>query len=162
MVVDKIENLSRYLPDRYKDKVAQWVKNVNRDTAEGSYEIIGKDIYAKVLSYYTKEETQCKIEAHNEYVDIQATIVGIEGIQVYNRKKLNVDEPYSIEKDVEFYKKNMEPYAKIHVAESYFAMLFPDEAHQPEISPDNKNALIKKVVIKVKNHLFVEENTDHI
>lgn len=154
MIVDKLENLERYIPKQYKKEILQWVGNVHQDMPEGIYTIAGEDVYAKVLSYRTKLEESCKIEAHGRYVDIQSTICGVEGINVYRRELQERESEYDNEKDVLFYKRNQEPYLRVKVKEGYFAMLFSHEAHQPEISFDGECSEIKKFVIKIKEQLY--------
>ena len=134
MVTDDIKNIGSYLPERYKANIMEWIKTVNKDILPGDYEIAGKDVYARVLSYATKPVESCRIEAHNRYVDIQSTISGLEGIQVYHRELLESEESYREETDVEFYLPSCEPFARLNIEERKFAMLFSYEAHQPEIS----------------------------
>ncbi len=154
MITDSIQNLDKYLPANYRTKIRKWLDSVNYNTPIGEYEIIKDFIFARILSYHTKPENQCRIEAHNQYIDIQSTITGEEGIQVYDRKKLAVEEPYIADKDIEFYQQTDMPYARVAVKEKYFIMLFPYEAHQPEISFDGKCPQIKKLVIKIREDLY--------
>lgn len=154
MVTDDIKNIGRYLPERYRADIMAWIKTVNKDTPTGDYEIAGKDVYARVLSYTTKPIESCRIEAHNRYVDIQSTISGLEGIQVYHRELLELEERYSEETDVEFYLPSCEPFARLNIEEGKFAMLFSYEAHQPEISYSRVCLQIKKFVIKIREELY--------
>ncbi len=154
MVTDSIKNIGPYVPDKYRDQILKWVENVGKDLTEGEYEIAGEDVFARVLSYHTKEEKNCRIEAHNRYVDIQSTIIGEEGIQVYHRELLETEEDYDSKKDVAFFKRSCEPFASLNIEEGKFAMLFSYEAHQPEISYSGECPQIKKFVIKIKEDLY--------
>ena len=154
MIIDTIENLEKYLPEKYRCKIMQWLESVTPEISDGEYEIEGDNVIARVFSYHTKPEKDCRIEAHNRYVDIQSTIQKEEGIQVYRRNALKVEEAYSEEKDVLFFERTEEPIAKLSVKEGMFAMLFPHEAHQPEISYSEECPKIRKFVIKIKEELY--------
>lgn len=155
MVTDSLKNLGMYLPDQCKDKVIQWIEqNITKEIPVGEYPIDGEKIFARVFSYRTKNVKECKIEAHNNYVDIQSVISGEEGIQVYHRELLVSSEKYEKEKDVEFFQPSSQPFSGVNVKEGCFAMLFPWEAHQPEISFNGTCPVIKKFVIKIKENLY--------
>lgn len=154
MITGRLEKLGRYVPAKYKTEILQWVESVNKDMKEGNYLIAGEEVYARVLSYRTKKETDCKIEAHDRYIDIQSVICGTEGIQVYEREALETEQAYDPQRDVTFYKKGQRPYLGVNVEEGCFAMLFPEEAHQPEISFQEDYPEIKKFVIKIKEELY--------
>ena len=155
MVFDSIKRIGRYLPEKYCDRIISWInENISSELAEGEYAIAGEDVFVRVLSYKTKKEEECRIEAHNRYVDIQSTISGEEGIQIYKREMLETEYAYSEKKDVVFFRKTADPSAKINVTEGTFAMLFPDEAHQPEISFNGECPFIKKFVIKIREELY--------
>lgn len=154
MVMERLDRLEKYVPACVRKNIMQWVGTVDRNIPDGIYEIAGKDVYARVLSYCTKSEEDCRIEAHDKYVDIQSTIVGAEGIQIYDRAQMREETPYDEEKDVSFMVKKGEPYARVNVAEACFVLLFPHEAHQPEISFDGKKMQIRKFVIKIREALY--------
>lgn len=154
MITDKLEKLYRYLPDKYREKIREWINKVDKDIPEGRYEICGEEVYAKVLSYQTKKRTECRIEAHKRYIDIQSTICGTEGILVYEKEKLQIEDTYKKEDDEAFYYPSEKPVAGIDVHEKCFVMLFPNEAHQPEISFDESCPTIKKFVVKIREDLY--------
>jgi len=123
------------------------------NTPDGYYPINGNKIFARVASYPTLRKDECKVEAHNNYIDIQVTLVGAEGIDVFDRQRMDISEPYNAENDIVFFSAvNKTPYASIINYPGYFTMLFPEEAHRPMQKPDNCDAEepIKKVVIKVE------------
>ena len=83
MIYDRIEKLHEYLDlADYKLIRASFLKRINSDMEERIYPIDGDRIYARVMSYDTKEPSDCKLEAHDKYIDIQCTIIGAEGIDV--------------------------------------------------------------------------------
>lgn len=150
MVYAKVEELYKYLqPDIWK-KVEMFLENVNENTPEGRYSIIEEEVFARVMSYSTKSAEECKIEAHNKYIDIQATIIGAEGISIYDRKKMCENSVYNMEKDVIFYE-SKDAIVNAHTANvpGYFTMLYPEDAHRPQ-EKIRGIEWVKKYVIKVK------------
>lgn len=154
MIQDKIIYLKEYFSEKQYEKIEKFLSILDVDMEEKKYEIDGDNIFAKVMSYQTSASEQCKIEAHNEYIDIQATLVGCEGIDIYERNKLSVLETYSSQNDIEFFQSTEEPYISVSNNVGYFSLIFPEEAHKPQISVDGKCSVIKKFVIKVKKELM--------
>lgn len=151
MVMDKIENLYKYIPNQYIEGVEKFLDIISEDMEEKTYEIYGKQVYAKVMSYFTQKKECCKIEAHNQYVDIQATITGAEGIDIYIRDDLKEQMCYNQEDDVTFYDEgNSQPYVCNKNIPGYFSMIFPGEAHRPQEQVEGCGDFVKKLVIKMK------------
>ncbi len=146
MIIDKLENLSMYriVPDH----VVDFVKNLKSDIKTGRYELIDKD-YANVETYTTKSITDGKFEAHNNYIDIQILLDGKERIYYTSTSSVSVDTPYNPEKDIKFYSDRIEKFDFVTLDGTNFAMIFPHEAHAPQVSIDSKTE-VKKVVVKVK------------
>ena len=71
--------------------------------ADGDYPIVGQDLFARVQSYQTRPREQCRWEAHRHYADIQYMIEGAERMGVARISAMMVQEPFSREKDVEFF-----------------------------------------------------------
>lgn len=150
MTIDKIENLEKYIPEKYREKVSQYMKTVTSKIPEGTYEIEGQYVFARVMSYSTKPDSKCRIEAHNQYIDIQMTLIGAEGITLYERSKLELVEKRETE-DVEFFKEDKRyKYASNHNIPGFFTMIFPEEAHRPQEMIEGFDAYVKKIVIKIK------------
>ena len=132
-----------------RSNITAFLQQVSPDMEEKRYEIDGDRIYARVMRYNTSLRENCKIEAHNKYIDIQSSIIGCEGIDIFNREILVAVDEYNAQKDVIHYNKDTEPYISIKNLPGYFSMIFPNEAHQPQISVDRKCDLVKKFVIKI-------------
>lgn len=149
MVYAKITDLSKYLDKDVYQQVESFLKQVSEDLPDGEYPIKGDSVYARVMSYSTSLPKECKIEAHDKYIDIQATIVGAEGISVYERDRLREKIPYDAEKDVVFFETEG-ALANAHTENvpGFFTMLYPEEAHRPQERVRNVDR-VKKFVIKV-------------
>ena len=149
MVYAKIADLSKYLDKDIYKQLETFLKQVSENMPDGEYPIKGDSVYARVMSYSTSSPEECKIEAHDQYIDIQATIVGAEGISVYERDSLREKIPYDTEKDVVFFEtEEALPNAHTENVPGYFTMLYPEEAHRPQERVRNVDK-VKKYVIKV-------------
>ena len=152
MIIDKMDKLESYLPEAIRKDVIAFVSGLTVDTPDGEYKIIGDSVFAKVISCSLKAADACKIEAHDYYIDIQSVVMGEERIDVFERAGLSEDAPYNEAKDVIFYK----PGSLLHsltVKEKYFMVLFPHEAHRPQIEVPCCNS-VKKFVLKIKTDLW--------
>ena len=58
-------------------------------------------------------------------------------------------EDYDGEKDIAFYEETTEPNLSVNNVAGYFTMIFPYEAHRPQISVNRKCEKVKKFVIKI-------------
>lgn len=147
MIIDKLENISMYriVPDH----VVDFVKNLNGNIKIGRYEIIDKD-YANVETYTTKKLANGKFEAHNNYIDIQILLDGNERIYYTSTASVSLDIPYNEEKDIKFYSDKIDKFDYVTLDGTNFAMIFPHEAHAPQISASECCSEVKKVVVKVK------------
>ncbi|MFA5223356.1 MAG: DUF386 domain-containing protein [Erysipelotrichia bacterium] len=160
MVIDRITNLSRYLPSRVYERMEKVLHKINKDTVDGTYNI-DKDMFIKVMSYELQSEDECKLEAHNEYIDIQSTLVGVEGIGIFDRNPLTVTIPYNAEKDVIFFEREKARIKNnIVIYPQDFVLLFPEEAHSPKQKVAGYKPQVKKFVIKLRASLFRVENDD--
>lgn len=151
MIMDRLEKLVEYIPDQYREGVSAFLDMVSDDMEEKTYEIYGTHVFAKVMSYPTKEPMDCKIEAHNRYIDIQATISGAEGIDLFKRVELKEQVSYNEANDVAFYvEDNEQAFASNRNIPGYFSMIFPEEAHRPQERVEGCDNFVKKFVIKLE------------
>ena len=150
MILDKLENQSLYVNTHSNLKKAfDFLLNNNvEELADGKYEIDSNNVFALVQSYTTKQEDDNKWESHQKYIDIQYVAKGNETIMWTPVEQLNVEEDYSEEKDVTFYK-NGSHSTKLNLKDNYFCILFPEDGHKPACIFDEPMK-IKKVVLKIK------------
>ena len=158
MVNGTIDELGYYLPDNIRALVMDYVKNIDGESEEGYTNIMDDKVYGRVMSYDTLSKQECKIEAHNRYIDIQISVIGAEGIDVYQRKDLNEVQNYNAERDVAYYRYEGEGhFASVENIPGRFTMLFPSDAHQPQIFLDGANKRVKKFVVKIDKLLFANK-----
>jgi len=157
MVVDKLNNISKYIPPEIFTKIKDFLSKLTSLTPDGYYPIEGDKIFVRVMAYSVREKEECMIEAHNKYIDIQSTLTGAEGIDIFVRRDLKTETAYNIEEDVEFYAPgNAIPYVNVENHPGYFTMIFPEEAHRPmQITKSYSSSNpIKKFVIKVDTSYY--------
>ncbi len=151
MIMDHLNNLLNYVPEQYKPGIADFLAQVHPGMEERVYAIYGDYVFARVMSYDTKEKESCRIEAHNRYIDIQASITGAEEIDVFARETLRIDQEYQKGPDVLFFDQGMQrPFAQNRNLPGMFSMLFPGEAHRPQEKADGYDSHVKKFVIKME------------
>lgn len=151
MIADNMKNTKIY-ESAHKKFAAAFAfieKAVAENYAAGKYEIDGKELYASVQEYDSKLAANAKFEGHRNYIDIQYVVSGEEIIKVADIEKMTLKGEYNPEKDVEFYEDNPKASALVLQAGEY-AVLFPQDIHQPGVSLNETPAPVKKIVVKVK------------
>jgi len=147
MILDKIENAKIYAG--LGERMAKAFTYINAtdllQTAVGKYDIDGEDVFAIVQEYDSKELSDCKIEAHRKYIDVQYIVYGVELMGVTT---LIEQQPILIneENDYCIYEGDT---SLIKVEAGMFTVFFPDDLHMPGIK-FNQISSVKKVVVKVK------------
>ncbi len=135
------ENISDNLKEGFN-----WLKTNNlKEMPDGKYSIKNTEIYANIQTYETKDDAL--FEAHKDYIDIQYMINGEEVCGVDNYDHCTMATDYDKAKDIEFLNgsENADNYI---LRTGEFLVFFPQDAHKPAIK-NKKNALVKKVVVKV-------------
>ncbi|MCM1338257.1 MAG: YhcH/YjgK/YiaL family protein [Muribaculaceae bacterium] len=146
MIIDKLSNVDLYaqIPDFAKD----FIKNISLEMADGRYEL-PDGCYANIESYSTKTLNEGLFEAHKEYIDIQILLKGKERIYYSALDGLSIKEPYNPARDIMFFSNNIGENDYLTLNSSNFALIYPHEAHAPQIAPV-ESEIVKKVVVKVK------------
>jgi YhcH/YjgK/YiaL family protein len=111
----------------------------------GKYEVEGKEVYAMVSEYNTKNREDAKWEAHQKYADVQFLVSGEEKMGYAPVNALEIKEAYNAEKDIVILKGSGD---YITVKPGMFVVFFPHDGHQPCVAV-NGSAPVKKVVVKV-------------
>ena len=145
MIFDKIENLRQY--DVVSDKILEFLFSLNENTPLGRYTIDDR-AYASIAEYETKPHENCFFEAHKKYIDIQLLLKGRERLDFRHIDGLTTKNDYNEEKDIIFYE-DSETMGSVKLMPEYFAMLYPQDAHRPQMNASDKGECVKKVVIKI-------------
>ncbi len=149
MIYDKINNIETYAAISEDIRVGlEYLREVRMDIAVGSYQINPR-VKAIVSEYETKIVNEFGYEAHRDYIDIQYLISGKEIINSLPLEYLKEIKPYNKEIDAAFYEEVKVKPQELLLGNGYFAILFPQDGHMPQLSV-NMPMKVKKVVIKVK------------
>jgi len=149
MLYDNISNIKTYKglsEDIYAGLL--FLQEATPDTANGVYQINPR-VKAIVSEYETKPQNQNGYEAHRQYIDIQYLITGTEKICCLPLEYLKETKSYKEDIDAAFYvEANVRP-QELLMGNGYFAILYPQDGHMPQLSVTDP-VLVKKVVVKVK------------
>lgn len=147
MILDTIENSDRYI-GLHKNfaKAFEYIKSQNLHTLEpGKYVIDGTELFSAVSLKEGVITADAKFEAHQNYIDIQYCVSGVEKIGWSPKNTCSQPKAeYNAEKDVTFY--NDEPVTYFQLIPEQFVIFFPEDVHAPMIG----EGLIKKLVLKIK------------
>jgi YhcH/YjgK/YiaL family protein len=152
------------------DSLSNWTLYFNSDPWQRAFEYLcglssksddsarvslqGDDIYAMIMSYQTCRPGESVLETHDEYVDIQMSLMNSEAIHWFPRQVLQVKEPYNPELDRTFYHRPDTAPVRICNFPGFFTLLHPDDAHMPKLMTADAPELVKKVVVKVRRKLI--------
>lgn len=146
MIIDKIENISLY--PQVPTKIAEFIKDMNSSIENGKYDF-DENNYINIEEYCTKPINNALYEAHKKYIDVQLLLTGKEQIYVSEVKDLSEKTQYDDLKDIIFYSNDIDKNKFITLDGNNFVILFPHEAHAPQIAFE-KLQNVKKVVAKIK------------
>ena len=143
MIFDKLENLKLY--DVIPHEAIEFM--ASEDIACGKY-ILSDKVYINVEEYNTKMITDARFEAHKDYIDVQIVLFGKEELYYTNITDLTVEVPYSKERDIMFYSNSVEGANRVVLDGTNFIILYPQDAHAPQVAYENNSGKVKKAVIK--------------
>jgi biofilm protein TabA len=130
----------------------EWLKALTPETPLGTYHIDGPKWYASVQTYDTIDRAVARFESHEEYIDIQYTIVGSEVIDWIDRSQLQPDGPFA--NDVQFWLPPDETrVTRLTQEAGRFSIFFPADAHRPKVR-DPRFPAVRKVVVKIHRSLL--------
>jgi YhcH/YjgK/YiaL family protein len=149
MIVDTLDRWERYFQNDAWRTAFEYLASLGPDSPEVETLLQGQKIRGKVMSYETRGVESAVLESHREHIDIQMTLIGSEGIDWFPRGSLEVKDPYDPKTDVEFYQRPGEAPARVRVHPGTFVVLFPEDAHMPQLMTGPQAMAIKKVVVKL-------------
>jgi len=157
MIIDTMENYESYFTTDGWKQIFVYLKTLTADTPEGKYPLSGDDIIVNVDEYETKGIDDCVLETHEEYVDIQLLLAGEEFIDIYPADGLTVKNAYDPARDVAFYHVPDATPVRVKLVPGNFTVLFPQDAHSPQIRVSDSQG-VKKVVVKVTSKMLLNGN----
>jgi YhcH/YjgK/YiaL family protein len=110
----------------------------------GDYEIDGRGIFARALTYTTRLPDKGVWEAHRLYIDLQVMVQGAERICYAPLSRLT---PGTYDEAKDFLRLSGDG-DSITLPSGSFMLLWPDDGHMPCLAVDEPEP-IKKVVVKI-------------
>lgn len=148
MIYDKIENIARYAGlSAGLAEGLRFVQSAAADMPAGRYPLSGES-YANVDEYTTKRVNPMGFEAHRKYIDIQFLLAGEERVLVRPLEECCCTIPYDAVRDAAFFRHDESGAAELRLGGGYFVVLFPNDAHEPQLCVGEPRA-VRKVVVKV-------------
>ncbi len=149
---DMITGQLRFAPRYYGvhprlQAAIEFLMRENLDRPAGAYEIDGRNIVALFQEYTTHAADIVPWETHDYHYDVQYLVAGEEKIGFGRRKGAKAIKPYNAQDDYDI----IEPIEKpdyFTIRADSFAVLFPEDAHQPRVMSGAEMA-VKKICIKV-------------
>ena len=145
MVIDNLKNMRDYesLHPLF-GRAFDYIEQTNLNALEpGKIVLIENELIVNVNQIPPKNKEEAKLETHNEYIDIQVPISGVEVMGYTQRTDLPQAE-YDVAIDMALYDGAATDY--ITVKPGMFTLFFPEDGHAPGITPVG----LKKIIIKVK------------
>lgn len=112
----------------------------------GKHIIAGDDLFVIIMEYNSKDASECLMESHKKYIDIQYIVDGEELIGITTLNGHTPTVPYDEMKDAVFYNPQHDSLVKLEKGQ--FAIFFPHDLHMPCIK-SGKSSRVKKAVFKV-------------
>lgn len=137
--------------DNLEERIQSAVKYLQQITVNeaslGKYEV-DSGFYYCIQRYQTKEEKNCRLESHRQYVDVQIMVQGQEAMDLADISRLEVQEEYDQVTDVLFWNlpKRM---ARTVLRQGDYIILYPENAHRGAIQINGAKDVVK-IVGKVK------------
>jgi biofilm protein TabA len=151
MIIASLEALFNQIPaSPLLERALRYLQeNRERNLPDGRYEIDGSRLFALVQSYETLPNgPDTEYEAHQNYIDVQYIVSGVEGMGWAPLECMQVRSSYNPEKDVVLGECQPELTTLTRVNAGQAVIFFPADAHAPKLAVTAPVA-VKKIVVKV-------------
>jgi len=146
VIIDHIDNYRNY--ENLGIKIALALKHISDtdfDAKEpGRYDIDGDDMFVMVNDYNTKHISECRLEGHRKYIDVQYVVNGSELMGYVPLSDQTVTAEYDDERDIAFFEGDP---LFVRLDKGMFVIFFPEDLHMPGIGDGSP---VRKVVVKMK------------
>ena len=149
MIVDNIIYAHKYFGiDERLEKIFSALGALNEESAVGSMEYDGFRIGVSECETFDKAEDggERSFEAHRKYADIHYVISGDEGMGYADIDSLEPLTEYNDDQDYQLLHGEVN---SIHLRKGDFCLVFPEDAHIPQMTAGSAKHL-KKAVVKFK------------
>ena len=151
MIIDKLENISRYALMIKDCKELEQFLNTHslKELVPGRYTPEGTGLIINVFDYETKIGSKTPWETHHSHMDIHIVIKGCEEVEWTPAQHVVQSREYVAERDVEFFTDERVG-CRVLVEEGFFCLVMPEDAHKPALAPNDEQRKGRKIVVKVE------------
>lgn len=150
MIVDRFENWRRVLNGPAWDLALEFLTSLTPDSPEGDTKLDGDAVFGRVMAYKTRTPEEGLLESHRNYIDVQTTLAGAEGIEWFPRDTLERKQEYDPARDFELWHRPGPPPARADMYPGMFCVLFPEDAHLAQQIVGGAAQDIRKAVVKIR------------
>jgi len=151
MIYAKLVDLPRYSNIPYLEDILKFIKgNDLFKLADGDYDILGKDLYIRVMHYQTEPTEKRKFEAHRFFSDLQIILTGTEKIQIATSDERSIISDYDQLNDVQFFSTPLPTISDVNIEKDQFVFFSPGELHRPMCDRETVSGPVFKIVFKIK------------
>jgi biofilm protein TabA len=162
MILDALVNWRLYSNRPAWKQAFAWLEALTPDTALGEHALGqggGRDIYAMVFDFETKNLLDTTLEAHRVYADIHMPLPApVGGPEVHARfalEELQEKSPYAAAKDAAYYHHPERFNALFTLHPGQFALYLPQDAHLSQCKTTPAPQSLRKVVVKIRAELLL-------
>lgn len=143
----QLKELVRKYPEHWK-VAFKFLSELDTINLKPGKIILSDDVSATFSEYQTRDISKSVYESHKEFIDIQYVISGREQMVISNQiPSLKVVRNYDTKNDVANYAYDG---SALHLVDKeHFFILFPNQAHIPNLKVVDRER-VKKVVLKVR------------
>lgn len=147
MIADRLAHAARYagLGSRIARAFEFFAREDLGALPDGRYDIDGADVFALVQRYHSRPVQEGRWEAHRRYADLQYVAEGEERIG-YGPAGRFSGAGYDADRDIEFLAGDGD---FIRLEAGGFMLIWPGEAHMPQLAPAAP-APVTKIVVKIR------------
>jgi YhcH/YjgK/YiaL family protein len=139
MIVDKIQNIGRYIKlVKNADKIADYFKENALDAiaqAKEKISIAGTEYTFSPYEIKAVPSKEKRWEIHRDHIDIHIVLIGKEYVEWLPAEYLKNSIEYKTDADVEFFSDSLKG-SPVLLEPGYFCLCMPEDAHKPSISGD--------------------------
>ena len=148
MILDDIGKLEQYsnLHPLFP-QVFEYIRNTDlRQLTSGKHAVLDEDILVLIQRGLGQSKTDCMLECHRKYIDIQLVLEGVDemGWKPLADCQVPMDE-FNTTKDVQFFKDS--PLIWLTTPTNKFCIFFPEDAHSGMVSKHHLHKAVFKISV---------------
>ena len=149
MITDHLDFLKRYAVPKAESILNFIASNDCAHLPDGEIEILGRELFVRVMSYTPKPAVENRFEIHRIHADLQYVAQGAEIMQTARLKDLEPLADYDPKGDFHFFKP-CGAESDVIVQAGEFAVFYPNQPHRTSCLWKAYEGRVKKLVFKIK------------